>query len=180
MTLEMTEAANRLRIFKLFNFAFCLIWLVLPFSIAAFYEYWDDAIIFAGLKDGCASLPVLELSASGKIATNLFFITDTIFYLVLFGLMHLLVYDAAKGRFLINRTISTIGYIAALILLWTTLTVFTFNLTKYYLFSIGDINSFTPDYSIDVVMIGAGFFFVVLRYILLHAFKLQEDAKLTV
>lgn len=180
MNQALNELARREKIFKIINLAFWGIWLIMPFSIAAFHGYWSDAIILAGLQGGCAGLSAQELSQSGKMAINLFFIIDTSFYLILFGLMHLLVHDCAKGRFLIDRTISIMGYISAHILVWVLVTIVSLNFMKYYLFSIGDIKNFTPDYSIDVVLVGASFFFIVLRYIFLHAMKLQEDAKLTV
>jgi hypothetical protein len=174
------QEVKRRKIFNLINFAFWGIWLIVPFYIAASTYYWNEAIIFSGIEDACSSVAAPELSFNGKIATNMFFVFDTLIYLILFGLMHVLVNDCAKDRFLVNRSVSIMGYIAAVVILWPIFTLITFNLTKYYLFSIGDINQFNPEYQIDVIMIGAGFFFIVLRFILVHAFKLQEEAKLIV
>jgi hypothetical protein len=169
-----------LKLFEHINLFFWGIWLLIPFYIAASSYFWDQAIIYSGLENGCTEAVNKILSTNGKIAAMLFFIFDTMLYLILFALMHFMVNNCAKGRIFIGQSILIMGYIASLIIIWPFLHTLTFNLTKYYLFSIGDLANFNPDYTIDVVMVGAGFFFLVLRFILVHAMKMHEDAKLTV
>jgi hypothetical protein len=169
-----------LKLFKRINLIFWGIWLFIPFYITASTYFWDQTIIFSGLENGCTEAATKELSEKGKIAAILFFTFDTTLYLVLFGLMHAMVNDCSKGRIFIGKSISIMGYISALIVVWPFLDMLTFNVTKYYLFSIGDIPEFKPEYYVDVVMIGAGFFFLLLRFVLLHALKLHEDSKLTI
>ena len=169
-----------LKLFRRINLIFWGIWLVIPFMIAASTFFWDQTVIFSGLENGCTEAASKALSEKGKIVATLFFTLDTVLCLILFALMHLMVNDCAKGRLFIDRSISIMGYIAALVIVWPFLNTITFNMTTYYLFSIGDLAEFKPEYSVDVVMIGAGFFFLVLRFVLLHALKLHEDAKLTV
>lgn len=169
-----------LKLFKRINLIFWGIWLLIPFYIAASTYFWDQTVIFSGLGEGCTEAASRVLSEKGKIAALLFFTFDTMLYLILFALMHVMVNDCAKGRVFIGKSVSTMGYIAVLIIIWPFLNIVTFNLTKYFLFSIGDLPAFKPEYSIDVVMIGAGFFFLMLRFVLLHALKLHEDAKLTI
>jgi len=169
-----------LKFFNLINLIFWGIWLLVPFFIVASTYFWDQAVVFSGIENGCTQAAVRELSQKGKIAAVLFFMFDTLLYLILFALMHLMVNDCAKGRVFIGRSISIMGYIAALAIVWPFLFAVTFNLTKYYLFSIGDLVEFKPDYTLDVLMIGAGCFFLMLRLVLLHALKLHEDAKFTI
>jgi hypothetical protein len=169
-----------LKLFKIINLIFWGIWLLTPCFIAASTYFWDQTIIFSGIENGCTEAANKELSQEGKIAAMMFFIFDTMLYLILFALMHYMVNDCAKGRIFIGRSISIMGYIAALVIVWPFLTTVTFNLTRYYLFFIGDLVEFKPEYSVDVLMIGAGFFFLVLRFVFLHALKLNEEAKLTV
>ena len=171
---------KRRNIFNLINLLFWAIWVAVPFYIASSTQYWNEAIIFSGLENGCKETAPTKLSHHGEIAASIFFVIDTLIYLTLFGLMHFLVNDCAKGRFLISRTISVMGYIAAIVILWPIFSLISYNLTKYYLFLIGDIPHTNPDYQIDIIMIGAGFFFIVIRYILIHALKMQEEAKLVV
>ena len=169
-----------LRLFKRINLIFWGIWLVIPFMIVASTYFWDQTVIFSGIDNGCTEAASKILSEKGKMAALLFFTFDTMLYLILFALMHVMVNDCAKGRIFIDRSISIMGYIAGIIIIWPFLTIATFNLTKYFLYSIGDLPEFKPEYTIDVVMIGAGFFFLMLRFVLLHALKLHEDAKLTI
>jgi hypothetical protein len=169
-----------LKLFNHINLIFWGIWLLIPFYIAASTYFWDQTVIFSGLGDGCTETANKTLSEKGKIGAVLFFTFDTLLYIILFAFMHVMVNDCAKGRIFIRKSVSIMGYIAGLIIVWPFLTVATFNLTKYFLYSIGDLPEFKPEYTIDVVMIGAGFFFLMLRFVLLHALKLHEDAKLTI
>jgi hypothetical protein len=169
-----------LKLFKRINLIFWGIWLLIPCYIAASTFFWDQTVIFSGLGEGCTDAANRILSEKGKIAALLFFTFDTLLYLILFALMHVMVNDCAKGSVFIGKSVSIMGYIAMLIIIWPLLHVATFNLTKYFLFSIGDLPEFKPEYTVDVMMIGAGFFFLMLRFVLLHALKLHEDSKLTI
>jgi hypothetical protein len=174
------SADKSLKLFKIINLLFWAIWVAIPFFIAASTNFWDKAIIFSGIESGCTEAATKELSDAGKTAAFLFFMFDTLLYLIIFGLMHAMVRACAKGRLFINRSISIMGYIAAVVFVWPFLSVITFNLTRYYLVTIGDLPAFKAEYQLDPVMIAAGLFFFVLRLVLQHALKMHEDAKLTV
>jgi hypothetical protein len=174
------RADRSLKTFKVINLLFWAIWVAIPFCIAASTDFWDKAIVFSGIESGCTEAATKELSDAGKTAAFLFFVFDTLVYLILFGLMHIMVRDCAKGRLFINRSISIMGYIAAVVFVWPFLTLITFNLARYYLVTTGDLPIFKAEYQLEPIMIGAGLFFFVLRLVLQHALKMHEDAKLTV
>ena len=169
-----------INILKGVNVFFWFIWAAIPFCIAASLSWWDMTTIFEGPNTVCSETAMKGFSENGKIATTVFFVIDTMLSIILFALMHILVHASASGRVFIQKTLSILGYMAALVTAWPFISIGSLNITKYYLFSIGDLPSFDPEYMIDVVMLGCGLFVFVLRLIFRHALNLHEDARLTV
>lgn len=176
------EDARAQRLFIRINQLFWLIWVLLPFCLYKAIPWLESSPdqLFLAQQEPCADNAVQQLSMHGEYLAWLYFGLNTGIYLVLFALMHRLVYRFAKGQVFLEQTLVVMGYIAGLVISWPLIDVVSFNLLGWMLAASGDLPVFNPDLRIDVMTLGSGFFLLVIRVILSHALKLHEESRYTI
>jgi hypothetical protein len=176
------EDVHAQRLFIQINRLFWLIWVLLPFCLYKAIPWLEGSPdqLFLAHQEPCAGNAVKTLSETGQYFAWLYFGINTGIYLVLFGLMHRLVHGFAAGKVFLKQTLVMMSYIAGLVICWPLVNVVSFNLVGWQLANMGDLQVFQPDFRMDVMTLGSGFFLLVIRVILSHALALHEESRFTI
>jgi len=180
-----TVPAGSLRLFRLLDRLFWLVWLGLPFMIYMTVRTADGAqldALFDAADQACMeAAPTLgRMSAAGRSIWWTALIVQYSIYAVLLFLAHRMIHRFAGGRILVTETLGGLRGVALIITAYPFYDLVSRNLLTFGLATTGDLKAFLPDPGIDVTVLGVGLLILTLVAALRHAVTLQQDADLTI
>jgi Na+-translocating ferredoxin:NAD+ oxidoreductase RnfA subunit len=159
---------------------FWCIWLLAPFLIwQSFDAIWARPYSYEEFGDMQSPI-VATFSMQGKLLVGLASGLEMVQDVATLVLMHRLVRQFKRGDMLIAATLRTMKYIAWIAIAMSIIEILVYNLNSYWLYRLGDVPTWQPLYTINLMILAVGIFLLALKMLIEHAIALQKDVDLTV
>jgi hypothetical protein len=101
-------------------------------------------------------------------------------FAVLLAMAHAVIHRCATGRVFVAGMIGTLHRIGLLIIAFPVIDLLLQNLTMWVYVRTGDVMTFSPEFALDVPVIGVGLLLITMAAAMRMAVQLHQDAELTI